>query len=236
MLEAELATLLELRRSPQPWIEANLWIRTKERLVVPFRFNAAQLDYYTHRTARDVILKPRQLGFTTQVCALFLADTLLRPNTISVIVAHDTDSSEKIFRIVQLFWERLAETERSRIGQPRFSNRREFLWPKINSQFYVGTAGSLTFGRGQTINNLHCSEFAFWPKPEEALTALTEAVPSGGRIVIESTANGMGNHFHDLWTAAKRGDNAFAPQFYVWFESPEYRLPGEPLGALSDYT
>jgi len=192
------------------------------------------VDYYDHRTRRDVILKPRQLGFSTQICGLFFADTLLRPNTTSVIVAHDTDSSEKIFRIVQLFWERLPEDERQRMGVPRFSNRREFLWPNINSHFFVGTAGALTFGRGQTINNLHCSEFAFWPKPEEALTALTEAVPADGRIVIESTANGMGNYFHDLWVAAKGGGNAFAPQFYVWFESPEYRTSGEALGDLSD--
>ncbi|MFB3883353.1 MAG: hypothetical protein ACE149_18965 [Armatimonadota bacterium] len=226
--------MLERRRNPRPWIERNLQIRTKDRRVVPFAFNSAQVDYYDHRTRRDIILKPRQLGFTTLICGLFFADTLLRPNTTSVIVAHDTDSSEKIFRIVQLFWERLPEAERRRVGEPRFSNRREFLWPSINSHFFVGTAGALTFGRGQTINNLHCSEFAFWPKPEEALTALTEAVPADGRIVIESTANGMGNYFHDLWVEAKAGGNAFAPQFYVWFESPEYRMAGEHLGDLSE--
>ena len=201
--------------------------------MIPFLLNAAQVDYWDHRTLRDMILKPRQLGFTTLICGLFFADTLLRLNTTSVIVAHDTDSSEKIFRIVQLFWERLPEEERRRVGPPRFSNRREFLWPKINSQFYVGTAGSLTFGRGQTINNLHCSEFAFWPKPEEALTALTEAVPTGGRIVIESTANGMGNFFHSLWTEAKSGGNDFATAFYVWWEDPAYRIAGEPLTDLS---
>ncbi len=201
--------------------------------MVPFAFNAAQVDYYEHRTRRDAILKPRQLGFSTEICGLFFADTLLRPNTTSVIVAHDTDSSEKIFRIVQLFWERLPEEERRRVGLPRFSNRREFLWPSINSHFFVGTAGSLTFGRGQTINNLHCSEFAFWPKPQEALTALTEAVPTDGRIVIESTANGMGNYFHDLWVEAKAGGNDFATSFYVWWEDPSYRLPGPPLTDLT---
>ncbi len=181
-----------------------------------------------------MILKPRQLGFTTLIGALFFADTLLRPNTVSVIVAHDTDSSEKIFRIIQLFWERLPEAQRRRVGEPRFSNRREFLWPAINSQFYVGTAGALTFGRGQTINNLHCSEFAFWPRPQEALVALTEAVPPDGRIVIESTANGMGNYFHDLWTEAKAGGNRFTPQFYVWWEDAGNRVAGPPLDDLTD--
>jgi hypothetical protein len=173
------------------------------------------------------------MGFTTLICGLYFADTLLRPNTTSVIVAHDIDSAEKIFRIVQLFWERLPESERRRVGQPRFSNRREFFWPAINSQFYVGTAGSLTFGRGQTINNLHCSEFAFWPRPEESLVALTQAVPGDGRIVIESTANGMGNFFHDLWVAAKAGDVPYKPQFFVWPQDPSYRLAGPELGNLT---
>jgi len=226
--------VLETRRNPRPWIEANLWIRDKRRRVIPFILNEVQADYHAHATQWDVILKARQQGFTTFICGRLFADTLLRPNTTSAIVAHDTDSSEKIFRIVQLFWERLPEEERRRAGPPRFSNRREFMWPKINSQFYVGTAGALTFGRGQTINNLHCSEFAFWPKPEEALIALTEAVPADGRIVIESTANGIGNYFHDLWTAAKAGGNRFAPHYYVWFESPEYQAPitGEEAAAM----
>ena len=118
-------------------------------------------------------------------------------------------------------------------GKPRFSNRREFFWPKLNSHFYVGTAGTLTFGRGQTINSLHCSEFAFWPKPEEALVALTEAVPATGRIVIESTANGIGNYFHDLWRGAEEGENGFRQHSYVWWEDKRYALSGPPLADLS---
>jgi hypothetical protein len=217
--------LLDRRRDPRPWIEENLWIRTKDRRVIPFGFNAVQQDYYAHRTPWDIILKPRQQGFTTIICALFFADGLLRPNTTSVIVAHDFDSSEKIFRIVQLFWERLDAQSRKEAGRPRFSNRREFLWPRLNSHFYVGTAGAGAFGRGQTIQNLHCSEFAFWPRPEEVLASLTQAVPAGGRVVIESTANGVGNHFHTLWEEARSKEGRFTPHFYTWFEDPSYTAP-----------
>ena len=212
------------RTNPRPWIEANLWIRTKDRRVIPFLLNAVQADYYGRRSRWDMILKARQLGFTTLFCALFFGDCLVRPNTTSVIVAHDIDSSEKTFHKVQLFWERLPAAARALAGKPRFSNRREFLWPDINSHFYVGTAGALTFGRGQTINNLHCSEFAFWPKPQEALAALTEAVPADGRIIIESTANGVGNYFHDLWIEAKEGSNRYRPNFYRWWQDPTYML------------
>ena len=216
--------LLARRQEPRPWIEANLQIRTKDRRVIPLHFNPAQVDYYEGRTARDIILKPRQLGFTTLVCALFFADTLLRPNTTSILVAHDLESAQKIFRIVQLFWERLPQAERRRAGKPRFSNRREFHWPRLNSSFFVGTAGNPRFGHGLTINNLHCSEVARWSDPEESLVALLEAVPADGRVILESTANGLGNYFHTLWSEAKAGANGFKPQFYVWWEDPTYAL------------
>jgi len=220
---AELAEgLLALRENPRPWIEANLWIRDKQRRVVPFLLNEVQRDYHAHATAWDLVLKARQQGFTTLICGRFFADCLLRRNTTSVIVAHDYDSAERIFRIVQLFWERLPQGERRRVGEPKLSNRREFLWPKLNSHFYVGSAQKVSSGRGMTIHNLHCSEFAFWPRPEESLVALTQAVPANGRVVIESTPNGIGNHFHKLWRETEDGKTRFAGHYYVWFESSEY--------------
>ena len=180
------------------------------------------------RSRRDLICKPRQLGFTTVICALFFADTVLRPHTTSVMIAHEAQSTERIFEIVHLFWQLLPAPERERIGRAKYSNRREYYWPAIGSRFFVGTAGALTFGRGATIQNLHCSEFAFWPEPAEALLAALEAVPDDGRVVIESTANGMGNYFHDLWTQALEGRGRFKPQFYTWFEDPSY------VAAVSD--
>jgi hypothetical protein len=227
--------ILALRADPRPWIEQNLCIRTKDQQLLPLALNAVQADYYHRRGSRDLILKPRQLGFTTLVCALFFGDAVLHPNTVSAIVAHDADSSRRIFAIVRLYWERLPQAEKHRIGKPQILNRQEMYWPKLNSRFYVGTAGAFTFGRGQTITNLHCSEFAFWPRPAEALVALTEAVPSQGRIVIESTAHGMGNALHDLWVAAKAGENGYTSHFYRWWQDPNYQLEDpDPLGVLAE--
>jgi hypothetical protein len=231
--QANLSTLarliLELRADPRRWIESTLQIRTKDRRVIPLHFNPAQVDYWQHRTARDVILKPRQLGFTTIVSAMYFSDTVLRPNTTSVLLAHDLGSTQQLFEIPKLFWARLPASEKRRVGRPKYSNRRELFWPRINSRFFVGTAGATRFGRGFTINNLHCSEYAFWDHPEDSLLAAVEAVPQDGRIVIESTANGVGNAFHDLWLAAVDRRSEFAPQFYVWWDNPEYAIEGPAL-------
>ena len=226
--------VLSLRSDPRRWIEQNLWLRSKDQRMVPFRFWPAQANWYEHRSRWDVILKARQLGFTSVIDGCFFADAVLRPNTTSVIVAHDLDSSEKIFATVRGFWERLPEGERGRIGEPRYLTRRELYWPSLNSRFWVGTAGSVASGRGHTINNLHCSEFAYWPDPEKVLAGLTEAVPLSGRIVVESTASGVGNPFHDLWIQAKQGENPYRPHFYPWWWDQGYRMAGPPLGELTE--
>ena len=222
---------LARRGDPALWIERNLFIRTKDRRIIPFELNEAQARYYRERTERDIILKPRQLGFTTLICGLFFADTILQPNTSSVMMAHDRDSTELIFRIVQLFWERLTPEAQALAGKPRFANRREYFWPEINSRFFVSTAGAEDFGRGQTINNLHCSELAYWSNAPLTLTSLLQAVPAGGRVVMESTANGLGNEFHARWAQAQERIGGYTPHFWRWPEEPEYRI-GPPSRAL----
>jgi hypothetical protein len=144
-----------------------------------------------------------------------------------VLVAHDLDSTQKIFEIAKTFWERLPADLKRRLGEPKRDNRREFSWLN-GSRFYVGTAGSGRFGHGMTINNLHCSEVSRWPRPMEAMVGLLEAVPQDGRVIMESTANGIGNYFHDQWVEAGAGGSRFKRQFYVWFENREYSIPLEP--------
>jgi len=222
-LAERLESLLRLRADPTDWIEHNLWIRDKQRRIIPFILNDIQRDYNQYRTSADLILKARQEGITTFVEGLWFADCLLRPNTTSALVAHDLESAQKIFEIAQLFWARLPEREKARAGRPNRDNKREIAWPAIGSRFWVGAAGSGRFGHGLTIHNLHCSEVARWTHPEEALVGLLQAVPAGGRIVMESTANGVGNHFHTLWKAARDGEGRFIPHFYTWHEHTEYR-------------
>jgi hypothetical protein len=224
--------LLRWREDPRLFIERFCYIRDKQRQTVPLLFNPAQDDYYRHLTHRDLILKPRQVGFTTFNCARFLADTLLHGNTYSAIVAHNIESTETIFEIVTFLWNRLPEWWHIN-HPPSRASKGELYWPTLNSRFYVGTSGSLTFGRGQTINNLLCSEVAHWRRAQEALASLFAAVPLTGTVVLESTPNGVGNYFYDLWQEARRGESDFASHFYVWWEDPTYRLVGDPLGVLT---
>lgn len=168
---------------------------------------------------REIILKGRQLGISTLVLALIFCDTINTPNTYSTVIAHDTESTVRLFQMVQRFYDNLPEHKKPRT---EYANRREYTWPEIGSTFFVGTAGARTFGRGATINNLHCSEVAFWPDGETLMTGLLEAVPSSGNVFIESTAHGLGNYFHAEWQKAEDGESVFTPRFFAWHDDPEY--------------
>jgi len=56
------------------------------------------------------------------------------------------------------------------------------------------------------------------------MATLLEAVPADGHVVIESTANGIGNYFHTLWRAAADKQSEFKPHFFPWWLEPKYRL------------
>ena len=73
-----------------------------------------------------------------------------------------------------------------------------------------------------TITDLHCSEYAYWPKPEELLRGLFQAVPKSGNISIESTGNGVGNNYHQRCMRAASGRSRFRLHFLPWHTFPEY--------------
>lgn len=221
------------------FIETFISIKDKDRYIVPFLFNPIQDLFYkkyeemnAKGIRRHIILKPRQLGFTTLICAMFLAECILVPNTVAAIIAHDAESTARIFEITKLMYEKLPEEIRP---QKKYSSKREIVFEDIGSKIFIGTAGSVGFGRGTTINLLHCSEFAFWEKPEELLPSLLETVPKdNGVIIYETTANGY-NHFHDDYLVSTKTNetdmklNQIAyPHFYRWFDHPEYHFDLEP--------
>lgn len=71
----------------------------------------------------------------------------------------------------------------------------------------------------------HNSETAFWPNAAEHAQGLFQAVgeQEGTEIILESTANGIGNFFHSSWVSAEQGISNFQAIFVPWYWQPEYR-------------
>ena len=199
-----------------------LRIRDKQgrrRQLTPTR---AQREFSRICGRRNIVLKARQVGMTTWVAARFFLHTITRPGTISVQVAHDLAAAEELFRIVRRFLDNLPERLRKGALATARANVRQVIFPHLDSEYRVETAADRNAGRGLTIQNLHCSEVARWPRdPAETLASLRAAVPPHGEIVLESTPMGAGGCFYDQWQKAE--ENGYVRHFYPWWWERSYR-------------
>lgn len=211
-----------------PFLET-LTIRTKDRGVIPFRPNWAQSRVIQEveraedegRPARIIVLKARQLGISTVTEGLLFCYATTRPNTNAVVVAHDGGSSEHLFNITKHFYE---TWEYRDLFKTRYATKRQLTFDSNGSNVWVMTAEHTEAGRGRTIQAAHFSEMAFWTEPSEAMLAFNAAIPPlpGTLVIIESTANGMGNFFEEEWISAKSGQTDYVPLFFPWWEHYEY--------------
>src|SRR5690242_15411333 len=76
-------------------ISALLKVRNKARGLVGLAPNRAQREFSQNCTHRNIVLKARQMGITTYVAARFFIQTITRPGTMTVQVAHDQESAEE---------------------------------------------------------------------------------------------------------------------------------------------
>lgn len=208
-----------------------LKIRDKQGRLVPIVPNRAQKEFARRCGRKNIVLKARQLGMTTYVAARFFLRTITTPGTLSVQVAHDQRSAEEIFRIVHRFLENLPEEMRGALETSR-ANVRQIVFPRLDSEYRVESAADPNAGRGLTIQNLHCSEVARWPRnAEETLASLRAAVPPGGEVVLESTPRGSGGTFYDEWQRA--AVTGYVQHFYPWWWEPQYRRDDVVVEELS---
>lgn len=198
------------------WRLANLYsIVDKSGEQVPFRENKIQTLIRSNKAKRKRILKARQFGVSTG-CVIDIFDrTIWRPNTTSVILAHEQDAIKKLFRIVQRAYAFMPEALRPKLDRGGGS-KYEYFFPEINSRIYCDLES-----RGDTIQNLHISEAAFIDDVNR-IRATVEAVPlETGRVTVETTPNGMGNHFYESWVDP---NSTYEHLFFPWFMHSEYKI------------
>jgi hypothetical protein len=218
------------------WRLCNLYHIVNERNeVVRFVPNDEQRQLYDNLHYRNLILKARQLGFTTFICILALDQCLFNTNFSAGIIAHNREDAEKFFRNKVIFaYDRLPEPLRGTVSvvkktesQVTFAN---------GSTLYVSTSF-----RGGTLQLLHVSEFGkicrkYPEKAKEIVTGAFESVAAGNMLFVESTAEGMGGYFYDYCIEALRAKQEgrkltaldWRLHFYPWYAKTAYQL--EPEG------
>ena len=209
------------------WRMNNLYsIVDKNGELTRFNMNPVQEDYIKNRVRRNIILKARQLGFTTLECIDGLDEALFNEYFVSVIIAHEKEAVTKIFKKVKIAWD-------------------NFPLKHLGWEVKTDTASELSFNNGSsirvalssradTVNKLHITELGkicrkYPLKAEEIITGGLPSVPEKGRISIESTAEGEGGYFYDMfWEAhdneayGRKGD--YKAFFYSWMLDPNYSI------------
>lgn len=190
-----------------------------------------QRQFEMERTGRDLVLKGRQIGFSTEELARDLFYTLTHDGVQVLVVSHDRGEVERMFEDARAWVDRLVALKL--IPKPRFSTKRELSWRFNRSTMRVVEAGKTKKaaegkGRSGTIHRAHLTEVAFWGAAIDAATAISAAVPSDGEVVWESTPNGSAGLFYDMCSTALEGRGTYKLHFFPWWKHPEYRRDPGP--------
>ena len=138
------------------------------------------------------------------------------------ILTHALDATQNLYKMAQRFYENTPNVVKPEVST---SNAKELIFGILDSGYKLGTAENKAVGRSATIQLLHGSETAFWANASEHAKGIMQAVPSepGTEIILESTANGLGNFFHQQWQQAEAQLSDFRAIFVPWYWQEEYK-------------
>lgn len=187
------------------------------------RYLHEKIEWQKQKTGkvRALILKGRQQGCSTYVGGRFYWLTTHRRGYKTFILAHMADATDNLFKMVKRYHEHCDPLLRPSTGT---TNRKELIFDNLDSGYSLGTAGSGDVGRSDTIQLLHGSEVGFWTNTTDLVTGVMQTVPdaAGTEVILESTANGIGNMFHQYWLSAESGESDYQAIFIPWYWQPEY--------------
>jgi len=210
-------------------------------LKVRMRLKPQQLHVYQNMWFLNVILKARQIGFTTFIQLFMLDRCLFNANTRAGVIAHTVEDAATFFDSKIKFAYDNLPGEIKQYTPARTSSTRELSFGN-GSKIRVGTSM-----RSGSLNYLHVSEFgiicARYPdKAREVISGSLNTLAPGQFVFIESTAAGRQGAFYRICTQAERMAVAGQPLtrldyrffFFPWHEEPRYALPEADFALTED--
>jgi len=206
-------------QDPTHFIEKYTQIISLDEGLVPFNLRGYQENLINHFNDNrfSVVLAARQSGKSITSCAYLLWYLLFTPEvTVAILANKGAIAREMVSRIVTML-----ETV------PFFLQPGVKILNKGNIEFgndskLVAAATSSSSIRGMSINMLYLDEFAFVEDAETFYTATYPVITSGkdSKVIITSTANGVGNMFHKIYESAVHGNSEYKSFLINWFDVP----------------
>lgn len=203
--------LIEKLRDHKFYLENFCKVKSKERGLVPFILNEAQKDFFNtlHKHKRIMILKSRQLGFSTATAGYFYVDTITNPGTNTGLVGYNAEMCSNLLDMIKTFHRTTPKQLRPKLQE---DSKWAMSFPKIDSKIFVLPCTD-NVGRGYTLHNCLATETSAWENAEERMAGLEQAVPKNGTLVNESTPRGIGNLYHRMWMT----ENEYVKKEYGWW-------------------
>jgi hypothetical protein len=232
MASASTVTISQDQFLDPRWRLSNLYkITDKAGKAVQFQPNDSQLAFLDDVHSLNIILKARQLGFTTLCCLIYLDAAIFKPNTRAGVIAHKLDDSKVIFRDkIKFPYDNLDDGLKELVATRQDSA--DTLTLANNSSIRVSTSM-----RSGTLQYLHVSEFGkicsqYPEKAREIVTGALNTVQAGQFVVIESTAEGQEGAFYEMVQRARAQQADATPltdldykfHFFPWWKDRDYAL------------
>ena len=197
--------------------------------LVPMVFNHVQSHFNQHKTKRNIVVKPRQMGMSTGKLASNYKKIWSAPHIKGMLIAHKDEATSMLLERVFTFYNNMPPIMQHKLSRESI---KEIRFEELDSGMHIETAGAKVSGRSETLSFAHLSELAFWGENTSELLAGIGEAARFGEITIESTPCGNSGKFYDLYHEAKEGENNYKPFFYPWWWEKGYQLPRGSLEAL----
>lgn len=213
MTRGEKEKIYKILNSPILFGSAFCKVVNKQGKTVLFHMNPQQEELVNGLSKYNIVLKSRQLGITTVSCCLSLYYAIVEPNSHCMLISFSLDSANTIFDKLKQMYDSIPNV----IKPKELANNRSYLKFENGSKITVCTMGSKELARGSSLKFVHISEIAFCKQDvvSKQLLAIEQALLPSGKIVLESTANGM-NDFSEIWEKAEQKESLYKPFFFNW--------------------
>jgi len=203
---------------PMYFMKKYVKISHQKRGIIPFELFAFQEDTLNNLINHDknIILKSRQMGISTLVSAYSLWILLFNAGKNVVVISRTQEASKEVVSKVRLAYTHLPAW----LKVPLVEDNRLSLRLKNESRIMAASSASDS-ARGMAAYLLVLDECAFIPDVNALWTSAQQTLATGGRAILLSTPNGVGDFFHKMWMDAEAKKVDFKTTKLVWSLHPE---------------
>ena len=205
--------------NPSYFAEKYVKIISLDRGLVPFNLYPYQERMFHHFNSNrfNIVLACRQSGKSISSVAYLLWYAIFTPEKTIAVLANKGSTSREMLGRITLMLENLPF-----FLQPGCKTLNKGSIDFSNNSRIVAASTSGSSIRGMSVNLLYLDEFAFVERASEFYTSTYPVVSAGKdtKVIITSTANGIGNIYHKIWEGANQGINEYKPFRVDWWDVP----------------